>query len=142
MNKPKVREIMKLKPQIFLYIPIETGVITDNICLYSIQNDLYELIKEIAPINKIKARKGVKDYTISFIIKSKITEDIFIQIYKIITTYLKNTADISQFYKEDGEIKYRQTKRTSTELKANNNELQENPPTGTRVQLKFIEDEN
>ena len=135
MNKPKVREIMKLKPQIFLYIPIEAGVITDNICLYSIQNDLYELIKEISPINKIKARKGLKDYTISFIIKSKITEDIFHEIYKIITTYLNNTEDISQFYKEDGEIKYRQTK-------ANNNELQAKPQTGTRGQLKFIEDEN
>ena len=135
MNKPKVSEIMKLKPQIFLYIPIETGVITDNICLYSIQNDLYELTKKITPINKIKARKGVKDYTISFIIKSKITEDIFNEIYKFITTYLNNTADISQFYKENGEIKYRQ-------LKANNNNLQEKPPTGTRGQLKFKEDEN
>jgi hypothetical protein len=141
MNNPKVREIMKLKPPIFLYIPIETGVITDNICLYSIQNDLYELIKEISPINKIKARKGVKDYTISFIIKSKITEDIFNEFYKIITTYLNNTTDISQFYKEDGEIKYRQTNRTSPELKANNNELQGKRPAG-RVQLKFIEDEN
>jgi hypothetical protein len=127
-DKAKIREVLNKKPQIYAYIPLI--YLQDDECPHRIKTELKAFIinntddlvpsgtdrpqGEVLQITMIRLYGRSVDFSISFNIKSPITEDIFIYIANKIKAYftelrgLTETAkDISVFYKEDGVLKYK-----------------------------------
>lgn len=126
-NKAKVREILNKKPQIYAYIPLI--YLRDDECPHRIKMELKAFITqtEDLQITAIRLYGRSVDFSISFNLKTNITEEIFIYIANKIKAYftelrgLQETAkDISVFYKEDGVLKYKVLKATVPILEGTN----------------------
>ena len=129
-NKAKVREILNKKPQIYAYIPLI--YLADDECPHRIKTELKAFITsgamtEDLQITAIRLYGRSVDFSISFNLKTNITEEIFIYIANKIKAYftelrgLQETAtDISIFYKEEGILKYKVLKPTAPILEGTN----------------------
>lgn len=113
-DKAKIKEVLNKKPQIYAYIPLI--YLLDDECPYKIKTELRALINqtENLQITSIRLYGRSVDFSISFNIKTNITDDLFYIITDKIKAYftelrgLSETAtDISIFYKEDCVLKYK-----------------------------------
>ena len=125
-NETKIREILNKKPQIYAYIPL-LYINTDE-CTHRIKTELKAFITQTEDIHITAIRlngRGV-DFSISFNIKTPISEDIFNIIANKIKAYFTKlrglselAKDISIFYKEDGVLKYKVLKVYAPILEGN-----------------------
>lgn len=135
-DKAKLREILNKKPQIYAYIPLI--YLADDECPYKVKTQLKAFITqtEDLQITAIRLYGRSVDFSISFNIKTNITEEIFIYIANKIKAYFtelrglqETVTDISIFYKEDGVLKYKVLKASAPILE------------GSGMQPQFIPDE-
>lgn len=119
-KQTKIYDVLKLKPSIFMYIPKEL-IKNDRVA-----TELHSVINEYEAIGKVKLMYRSDDATISFIVKTQITEDTFKNICGIITKYLNND-DISIYYKDKGDIVFKRSKKI--------------PFVPTAEKISFIEDD-
>ena len=121
----KLFETLKVKPQIFLYVP---NKFADNLKKED-EFNLGEILSGYIPIGKVKILFKIEECVISFLIKREITEEEFNIVVKEINKYLGNKEQgVSFFYKEQGEIKYRVIKKPVIN-------------TDAPVKVSFIEDD-
>ena len=131
-SKAKIRTILNNKPQIYAYIPLIYLTETDDECTHRIKTELKafitnETVAEDLPITAIRLYGRSVDFSISFNIKTNITEETFIYIANKIKAYFTElrglqeiATDISIFYKEEGVLKYKVLKATTPILEGTN----------------------
>lgn len=103
--KKTTQYIKKVKQQIFLYVPCKVyPTITD--CKDLIEAELTNLITPLIKISpvKINLKEGANDFSVSFVVKDTMSENLFFEIYNCLSVYFKTETGISMYYKVGDDI--------------------------------------